>query len=220
MTATFRFCENLGGGLNPGVRFCSAYAASVKAAPSPPATGAARSSPVAGTSQQQLAVHPPMASQQAIMQRPAASEPVLGIIPRLLRRKDLLGMDAEYWTLIVTPLHPIVAEMPNKMGQTAMAEDHRDATRIGWAGVIALKYRAMAPSVALGQSSRNWAEPLSQVRKVDVHADSESRGDDMHIDIDHLTIEMAGGKLDWVMTGGNACHARQVLWSAVGSLVR
>ena len=227
MTSAPRFCENCGGALGVGARFCGACGKpvqAVQAAPPVPPAPAPQPVPVAPAP----AVHPLVAQQHAAA---TSGEPVLGVIPGLQQKKGFMGLKIENWTLVVTPQRLIFAELSNKMMNDAVNQARLEAkaqgkgwfgqvgAQMGWMSRLVTKYANLAPAVALGESPKNFTIPNSQVSQVRLRKEVDSDDDSTTVTY-RVEFHAAGGKYDFVLTGGNLDSARQVLQSALGAVVR
>jgi hypothetical protein len=155
MTQGNRFCTSCGAALTPDDRFCSSCGkplASPAAAPTAPAYA------------------PP---QPAIN-----NEALIGIIPAVSRKKNLMAMEG--FNIIVTQRRMIFAVMTNDMVNQAAKQAGKEGGFFG--GIINAatigytfyrRYLTMPPDAALAENPQNFAVELSQVRKIKITGEKE-----------------------------------------------
>ena len=121
MSNPTRFCEQCGAPLTPTTRFCGNCGAQVQSLPTPPA---APSSPPPPPPPAPPPVREPVAAEP----EPDA-EPVIGVIPGLVRSKGL--MQTETFNLVVTPGRLVFALITQPMINAAVQQARADAKARG-----------------------------------------------------------------------------------------
>jgi hypothetical protein len=198
------FCEQCGGPLNPGARFCGHCGHAVQPLP------------------EAAAPQPPPPVQQA-----PQGEAILGVIPGAQRRKGLFGVQT--FTLIVTDERLVLAEMTKQLMNQAVKEANAEvkrqgkgwlgqiAAQMGWMGRLAQRYQAMPVEAALRERPDNFFILNSHVRRASLNDDHD---DDSGKTTVKLTIEANSGKHGFQLVGIQVGEARSILQQALGAAVR
>ncbi len=206
MSTTPRFCTSCGTPLPDGARFCGQCGAAVQAIP----TATPAVTPAAAPT--------------------APSEPIVGMVSGLNRRKGFLGMSADAFNLVITPQRLIFAFISNKTMQDAVMAARREAkeqgksalgqwaAQMGWLGVMARRYQSMTPDEILAQYPGSFAIPRAEVKRVKV---DESDDDDGPSTI-QVIVEAQSGRhaFQTSMMSGGASQIQKVLREALGSIVK
>ena len=155
MTQGNRFCTSCGAALTPDDRFCSSC-------------GKPLASPAAAPTAPAYAPPPPAANNEAL----------IGIIPAVSRKKNLMAMEG--FNIIVTQRRMIFAVMTNDMVNQAAKQAGKEGGFLG--GIINAatvgytfykRYLTMPPDAALAENPQNFAVELSQVRKIKITGEKE-----------------------------------------------
>ncbi len=217
MNTPHRFCSYCGKPLGPAARFCGACGKPVPAAstPAPAATPPAPAAPA------------PIPTPQAPAAASHPSEPIIGVIPWVIRRTGTLGMKTESYTLVVTPQRLIFAlltkeardENIRKAQEQAKAEGKNVFQRIG-AQMNAdngAAYFNMSPDAALAENPANFFLLNQQVESAKITSYSDDEGG---VTTYYLELKGGFGKMKFEMGRLNERGARQVLRQALGAAMR
>ena len=159
----------------------------------------------------------------------AQSEPVAGVIPGLRRRKGFLGMQADAYSLVVTPSRLVFALLTSKMQKDAVEQARQEAkqegkgalgqwgAQFGWTNVIVRRYQSMPVEAILAEESANTFIPNDQIKKVRVKVDV---GDENTSSSTTLEIETASGKHKYEVTSGSSTEVKRLLQQTLGNLVK
>jgi zinc-ribbon domain len=155
MTQGNRFCTNCGAALTPADHFCSSC-------------GKPLASPAAAPTAPVYAPPPP----------PVNDETLIGIIPAVTRKKNMMAMEG--FNIIVTRRRMIFAVMTNDMISRAAKQAGKEGgflsgmVNAATAGYTFYKrYLTMPPDEALAENPQNFAVELSQVRKIKITGEKE-----------------------------------------------
>jgi hypothetical protein len=158
-----------------------------------------------------------------------ATEPVVGIIPGVQRRKGLLGVGNETFNLILTPSRLVFAAVTSQMMKEAAASAQQEArnqgkgllgqwgAQLGWLNVICRRYETMPVETILAQHSGSFFLPNAGTRRVRV---KESLDDETARSTSEVIIETTGGKYRFELTAMGAREAKRLLQQTLGKLVR
>lgn len=208
MSITPKFCTSCGTPLPDGARFCGQCGAAVQAIPASNATPAPATPPPAAV----------------------PSEPILGMVLGLNRRKGFLGMSADAFNLVITPQCLVFAFMSKKTMQDAVMAARREAkeqgkgalgqwaAQMGWLGVMARRYQSMTPDEILAQYPGSFVIPRAEVKRVRV----DESDDDDGPSITSVVVETQSGRhaFQASMMSGGASQIQKALREALGSIVK
>ncbi len=157
------------------------------------------------------------------------SEIVVGVIPGLQRRKGFLGMQADMFSLVLTPSRLVFALMTAQMQKDAVLQAREAAkqqgknamgqwgAQFGWARVLVDRYLAMPPDAILAEGQANFAIPNGQVKKARVKVDI---GDEDASSSTRLEIETASAKHTFDVTAGSSTDVKRLLQQTLGAAVK
>jgi hypothetical protein len=155
MTQGNRFCTSCGAALIPADHFCSSCGKPV-------------ASPALGTTSPVYAPPQPAVNNEALV----------GIIPSVSRKKNLMAMEG--FNIIVTRRRMIFAVMTNDMINQAAKQAGKEggffggmlnAATVGY--TFYKRYLTMPPDAALAETPQNFAVELSQIRKIKITGEKE-----------------------------------------------
>jgi hypothetical protein len=160
MTQGNRFCTSCGAALTPADHFCSSC-------------GKPLASPTQVPPPAPVYAPPPAPPQPAVN-----NEALIGIIPAVSRKKNLMAMEG--FNIIVTQRRMIFAVMTNDMINQAAKQAGKEggffggmlnAATVGY--TFYKRYLTMPPDAALAENPQNFAVELSQIRKIKINGDKE-----------------------------------------------
>jgi hypothetical protein len=158
MTQGNRFCTSCGAALTPADHFCSSC-------------GKPLASPTQVPPPAPVYAPPPAPPQPAVN-----NEALIGIIPAVSRKKNLMAMEG--FNIIVTQRRMIFAVMTNDMINQAAKQAGKEggffggmlnAATVGY--IFYKRYLTMPPDAALAENPQNFAVELSQIRKIKITGD-------------------------------------------------
>lgn len=213
-----RFCPYCSKQLGLGARFCGACGKPVAVVSDP----APLPAPVPAAP---AAVPPRPALAQAAPSRLA--EPIIGVIPWVMRSTGMLGLKTENYTLVVTPQRLIFALLTNEARdqnirnaqEQARQEGKNVFQRIGAQmnadnGAV---YFNMTPDAALAENPANFFFLNQQVQSAKI---SSVDDDDSGVTTYYLELKGAFGKMKFKLGRLNERAAKQVLRQALGAAMR
>lgn len=205
-----KFCTACGAALDPGARFCGQCGGAVQPGQATPGRSPAG---------------PPMGPAVA----PAATEPILGIVPALQRRKGFLGMSADTFNLVITPQRLVFAFVSPQTMRQAVTEARDEArsqgrgffgqvaAQMGWVDVVCHQYSTMPVEAIPAHFPGSFVVPNIEVRRIRL---KESIDDESGSSSGELIVETTGGKHAFNLVGMEVDDARQLLRQALPAVVR
>lgn len=233
-----RFCSYCGKPLGHGARFCGACGKPVPVLPAEPAAPAAPAATAAPARPAVPAVVPPPPApapqaatppaQQPVQAAPqATAEPILGIIPWVMRKSGMMGLKVENFTLIVTPRRLIFALLTNQARGQNVQRAQQEAKAAGKNAFQQLQarmnadngayYFQMTPDMALAENPANFFILNQQVLSAKI---SSYGDDDSGVTTYHLHLEGGFGKLKFELGRCDERGSKQVLRQALGAAMR
>jgi hypothetical protein len=154
------------------------------------------------------------------VERVAAVEEVLGVIPQVVRVKGFLGMKTTFLNLVVTDQRLLFANQSEAMWDLTDAEEKRleaafEQQSQDWRRFVASYdfgtppwqvYFAMAPDLILAEDRENLAIPISDVEFVQV---TLSRDPDLHSST--LMVRTRSEEHEFELPWGNGEQAHHIL---------
>ena len=211
-----RFCENCGAPLKPTTRFCRQCGQPVQSPPTPPAAPPPSSPPPAP---------PPMQEPVAAVPEPGA-EPVIGVIPGLVRSKGL--MQTETFNLVVTPGRLVFALITQPMINAAVQQARADAkargegilgqvgSQMAYLDILAERCETMPVEATLAAQPGNFFIPNDQIKKTEIKPIDPRRDAPGH----YLVIEATSGKYQFTLRGASPVETKQLLEQVLGRVVK
>ena len=211
MSSRSRFCRHCGTPLPAGHRFCGQCGRPVQTAPKgpPPPPSSSNRPP-----------RPPSPGPASPPPAPAASgEQILGIVP-VGKRKGMLGMRQDSYTMIVTPSRLVFAHVSPQLQKAAVQQAREQAKQQGkgffgqwgaqlaWMDVLRDQYRRMSMDAVLSQYPGSFVIPRHQIQRVRFkdHYDQDSGNTTREI-----ILRTAGGKLRFKLLAGNMREVKKLL---------
>ncbi len=217
-----RFCTYCGKPLGAGARFCGSCGKPVPILPAEPAAPAVPAVVPPPPVTAAPAAYPP--AQQSVQ---TAAEPILGIIPWVMRKSGLMGLKVENFTLIVTPRRLIFAMLTNQARGQNIQRAQQEAKAAGKNAFQQLQARMSAdngayywqttPDAALAENSANFFILNQQVQSAQI----SSYGDDESgVTTYNLHLQGGFGKLKFELGRCDERASKQVLRQALGAAMR
>jgi hypothetical protein len=157
------------------------------------------------------------------------AEPILGIVPVLQRRKGFLGMSAETFNLILTPVRLIFVPVTTQEMRQAVnvAREQAKGQGKGWLGqvaaqmawveVVCQQYRSMPVDAVVAQHPGSFFILHGQVRHIQFR---QSTDDETAQTQYEMVVESVGGKHRFELKGCSSGDARQILRQVLPHAVR
>ena len=156
----------------------------------------------------------------------ASTEPVIGVIAALQRRKGLLGY--QNWNLVVTPKRLIFALMTKEVMNDAVRQARDQAksegkgflgqiaAQAGWVQLIVDQYAARPVEQTLAEQPDNFSLLPGQIKKVKLEREHDQK---RHMTTLHLNFETTSGTFEFTLMAGGLDEARQILTRVLGTVV-
>ncbi|NLS76105.1 MAG: zinc ribbon domain-containing protein [Chloroflexi bacterium] len=217
MSSTPEFCTQCGTPLPSGARFCGRCGNAVEPIPAAPGRQPAPE-PVG---------RPPVGEPA----RPAAapSEPILGIMPNVQRRKGFMGLSYENYSVIITPKRLIFALVTTQLMKemVAAARDEAKAkgagfmgqwaAQMGWVQSLIRRYEGKTGDEILAEYPGSFAITVGEIKKISL---SESEDDESGKVERRMVIEGANGKQKYLLGSTSLNDARRLLRQALPQQVK
>lgn len=238
-----KFCTQCGKPLAPNARFCGACGSPIRTL-DPPAAPEPQGNPYIERTAppQPVMQRPPFVQQAAPIQTSApvsygasqtAGETILTMIPGIQRRKGVLGMSIDSFTLIATPTRLIFAYLDNKTMNAFVNEARQNAkgqgkgwlgqvaAQMGWVNLMLEHFEQMGPDTVLAQYPGSFVIPNNSVSRVSIKQRYSQPGEsDNPIEI---TFDTTAGKQKFHLPPSMGIHQREIkqrLQRVLGAAVR
>ena len=229
MNTPTRYCKNCGKPLDAQARFCGNCGQTVGAPPVAVAAPDVAPQPVA----------PPVAETFPVFEAPQVSSPspqppfpqwdeeILGVMAGAARKKGLLGLAADHFTLVFTNQRLIFAYQTSEM-MKANVQKAKDAARqqgkgfFGqWGAVLTANsgshYCGMQPAAILAEHPANYVLLYHQIRSAKLRESYDSEGGPDYV---YLELETVSGKMNLQFNQLDVNQARQLLRTTLGNEAR
>jgi len=224
MPQAARFCTNCGAPLNPDNRFCGSCGHAVEQVSdaTPPAAPAQPVQPVRPAPQAAPAM--PAAQIEPGMH----SEPILGTIANVQKRKGFMGISADTYNLIVTPTRLVFAYVSQQTMKAEVAEANQEAkaqgknwlgvvgAQMGWLKRLLAKYNSMTIEEILAQYPGSFIISNAEVKKIRLGAPSDEDSNVQGV----MSIDTLAGKHSFELVSVQPQDAKRLLQQTLGPLVK